>query len=188
MLCDRCVQSHSTHCIFCGHDLIGLVTSHCSLETLRLQLWDITQQLCDRHKTLWNVAEALILSHCLVACATQLIHNLCDRCIAVRGFGVRLRTLDTKEGHYVQTHSTRYPQSWLCEFQNCTYFVCTGTTILPCLKIGEDVTGVKTKPNMRAVPSISKQLTKFKSLIHLVRSWWLFVIKTLEESPQNNIT
>ena len=62
------------------------------------------------------------------------------------------------------------PQSWLCEIQSCTYFVCTGTTISPRLKIGEDVTGVKTKPNMRAVSSKSKQLTKFKSLIHLVRS------------------
>ena len=62
-----------------------------------LQPWGVAQQLWDSHKPPWDAAEALRLPHCLVAWALWLLHSCASDWL-------RLRTWDTKEGHYyVQT-------------------------------------------------------------------------------------
>ena len=77
------------------------------------QLWDVTQQLWDSHKTPWDVAvAALRLSHCLVARALWLLHSY-----ASDGMGTQ------KKGIMCKPATQNNPQSWLCMFQNCTYFV-----------------------------------------------------------------
>ena len=60
-------QSHSTHCSSC--DIILLPWG------VAQQLGDVKQQFWDSYKTHWDVAEALRLSHCLVARALWLLHS-----------------------------------------------------------------------------------------------------------------
>ena len=96
-------QSHNASCNSCADVLVCLVISHTAASSLKP--WDFAHQLYNSHKTPWDVAEALKLSHCLVACATQLPSELCDECTVLRQ--TRNFSLDTKEGHYVQTHNAK---------------------------------------------------------------------------------
>ena len=113
--CQRCCAtatcsmklSHSTHCNSCGYDLISLAAvlwHHTAALGGRAQLWE-------SHRAPRDVAKALRLSHSHVACATHLLHRI---------------NLEAKKGIMYKSSTHHNPQSWLCAFQSCTYFViCT---------------------------------------------------------------
>ena len=113
-------QSHSTHCNSCGYDLISLAVVlwhhtaalRCRAAAVRCHTAAVRCHTAAMRQP-QDVAEALRLSHCLVARALWLLHSCASD----------WELLTQKKGIMCKPTTQNNPWSWLCAFGNCTYFV-----------------------------------------------------------------